>query len=56
MKKNVKPVIAPRSRPSLQHVFILPKIRDHFDLKVVDLLKFDVLEIRMLIKIVKRDK
>lgn len=56
MQENVRPVMAPRSRPSLQHVFIPPKIREYFDLKVGDLLKFDVVEKRIVIKIVKREK
>jgi hypothetical protein len=56
MQENVKPVMARRSRPSLQHVFIPSKIRDYFDLKVEDLLKFDVVEERIIIKIVRRNK
>ncbi|MCZ7382866.1 MAG: hypothetical protein O8C64_15010 [Candidatus Methanoperedens sp.] len=55
MQENVRPVMAPRSRPSLQYVFIPPKIKDYFDLKVGDLLKFDVME-KIVIKIVKRNK
>ncbi len=30
MQENVRPVMVPRSRPSLQHVFISPKIKDNF--------------------------
>ncbi len=56
MQENVRPVMAPRSRPSLQHVFIPPKIREYFDLKVGDLLKFDVVRKRIVIKIAKREK
>ncbi len=55
MQENIRPVMAPRSRPSLQHVFIPPKIREYFDLKVGDLLKFDVVESKIVIKIVKKD-
>ena len=47
MEENVRPILAPRSRPSLQHVFIPPKIRAYFDIKVGDLLKFDVVENRI---------
>jgi antitoxin component of MazEF toxin-antitoxin module len=54
MQENVRPVMAPRSRPSLQHVFIPPKIRDYFDLKVGDLLKFDVVEKRIVIRVVRK--
>ena len=54
MEENVRPIMAPRSRPSLQHVFIPPKIRAYFDLKVGGLLKFDVVENRIVIKIVER--
>jgi hypothetical protein len=35
MQENVRPVMAPRSRPSLQHVFIPPKISEYFDLKLL---------------------
>ena len=56
MEENVRPIMAPRSRPSLQHVFIPPKIRAYFDLKVGDLLKFDVVENRIIIKIVRKEK
>ena len=31
MEENVRPIMAPISRPSLQHVFIPPKIRAYFD-------------------------
>lgn len=44
MQENVRAVMEPRSKPSLQHVFIPPKIREYFDLKVGDLLKFEVVE------------
>jgi len=54
MQENVRPVMAPRSRPSLQHVFIPPKIREYFDLKTGNLLRFDVVEKRIVIKIVKK--
>ncbi len=54
MQENARPVMAPRSRPSLQHVFIPPKIREYFDLKVGDLLKFDVVEERIVIRVVKK--
>ncbi|MFZ3168599.1 MAG: hypothetical protein WA130_13365 [Candidatus Methanoperedens sp.] len=54
MQGNVRPVMAPRSRPSLQHLFIPPKIREYFDLNMGDLLKFDVVEKRLVIKIVKK--
>ena len=56
MEENVRPIMAPRSRPSLQHVFIPPKIRAYFDLKVGDMLKFDVVENRIVIRIVKKEK
>ena len=56
MEKNVRPIMAPRSRPSLQHVFIPLRIRAYFDLKVGDLLKFDVVENRIVIKIIRKDK
>jgi antitoxin component of MazEF toxin-antitoxin module len=56
MQENFRPVMVPRSRPSLQHVFIPPKIRDYFDLKVGDLLKFDVVGKRIVINIAKREK
>ena len=51
MEENVRPILAPRSRPSLQHVFIPPKIRAYFDIKVGDLLKFDVVENRIVIRV-----
>jgi bifunctional DNA-binding transcriptional regulator/antitoxin component of YhaV-PrlF toxin-antitoxin module len=35
-------------------VFIQPKIRDYFDLKVGDLLKFDVVENGFVIRILKK--
>jgi len=35
-------------------VFIPPKIRAYFDLKVGDMLKFDVVENRIMIKVVKK--
>jgi len=54
MEENVRPIMAPRSRPSLQHVFIPPKIRAYFDLKVGDLLKFDVVENRIVIRVVNK--
>jgi len=50
----VRPIMAPRSRPSLQHVFIPPKIRAYFDLKVGDLLKFDVVENKILVRVVEK--
>ncbi len=53
MMENVRPVKAPRSKPSLQHVSIPPMIDDYFDLKVGDLLKFDVIKSKIIIKIVK---
>jgi bifunctional DNA-binding transcriptional regulator/antitoxin component of YhaV-PrlF toxin-antitoxin module len=56
MEENVRPIMAPRSRPSLQHVLIPPKIRAYFDLKVGDLLKFDVVENRIVIRVVSKDK
>ena len=56
MAKNVRPIMAPRCRPSLQHVFIPLRIRAYFDLKVGDLLKFDVVENRIVIKIIRKDK
>lgn len=43
--------MAPRSRLSLQHVFIPPKIRAYFDLKVGDLLKSDVMKNRIVIHV-----
>ncbi len=43
--------MAPRSGLSLQYAFIPPKIREYFDLKVDDLLKFDVVEKRMLLRL-----
>jgi len=49
MEENVRPIMAPRSRPALQHVFIPPKIRAYFDLKAGDMLKFDVVENRIII-------
>lgn len=56
MQEYVRPVMAPGSSHSLQHVFIPPRIRDYFDLKVGDLLKFDVVGKRIVIKIAKREK
>jgi len=55
MEENVRPIMAPRSRASLQHVFIPPKIRAYFDLKVGDLLKFDVVEKMIVIRVVRKD-
>ena len=56
MEENVRPIMAPKSRPSLQHVFIPPKITAYFDLKVGDLLKFDVVENKIVIRIVTKGK
>ncbi|MCL7414897.1 MAG: AbrB/MazE/SpoVT family DNA-binding domain-containing protein [ANME-2 cluster archaeon] len=55
MEENVRPIMAPRSRPSLQHVFIPPKIRAYFNLKVGDMLKFDVVENKIVIRVVRKD-
>jgi hypothetical protein len=55
MEENVRPIMAPRSRPSPQHVFIPPKIRAYFDLKVGDLLKFDVVENRIVVRVIRED-
>jgi hypothetical protein len=55
MEENLRPIMAPRFRPSLQHMFIPPKIRAYFDLKVGDLLKFDVVENRIVIRMVRKD-
>ena len=54
MEENVRPMMAPRSRPSLQHVFIPLKIRAYFGLKVGDLLKFDVVENKIVVRVVEK--
>ena len=48
--------MAPISRPSLQHLFIPPKVRAYFDLKVGDLLKFDVVENKIVIRVIETGK